>query len=161
MKLVLSFKFKPQTRQCLREKINYENHMRLQKTKKISSQSVTASTDSALSATSACSLYGIDEMSKLSIKLNFLKNEKKKRAIFKLNENMINVLKSDLRADRTAKIVKSGISFKHLAKLIKRGSDMNMMNRLVETKTMPLKGWGRNILQRNSVENIYSINYES
>ena len=75
-----------------------------------------------------------------SIKLNFLKNEKKKRAIFKLNENMINVLKSDLRADRTAKIVKSGISFKHLAKLIKRGSDMNMMNRLVETKTMPLKG---------------------
>ena len=118
--------------------------MRLQKTKKISSQSVSASTDSALSAVSANSLYGIDEMPKLSIKLNFLKNEKKKRAVFKLNENMINVLKSDLRADRTAKIVKSGISFKHLAKLIKRGSDMNMMNRLVETKTMPLKGWVQN-----------------
>ena len=138
---LVSFLRKPPKRQCLREKVNYENHMRLQKTKKVSSQSVSASTDSALSALSANSMYGIDEMPKLSIKLNFLKNEKKKRAIFKLNENMINVLKSDLRADRTAKIVKSGISFKHLAKLIKRGSDMNMMNRLVETKTMPLKGW--------------------
>ena len=65
-------------RQCLREKIGYENHLRIQKSKKISAQSqistvsgvsamspvsamsaVSASTDSAISET-----YGIDDIPK-------------------------------------------------------------------------------------------------
>ena len=78
-------------------------------------------------------VYGTDEET-LQVQLDFLKKEKKKRAVFLLNETMVNILKSDLKANRAATIVKSGISFKKLAKLIRRGSDMNMMNRLVETK---------------------------
>ena len=54
----------------------------------------------------------------------------------------VNILKSDLKADRAATLVKSGVSFKKLAKLIRRGSDMNMMNRLVETANDKKSGSG-------------------
>lgn len=75
---------------------------------------------------------------KMSIKLKFLRPEKAKRTLFMLDDNMIKILKSDLKADRAAKIVNEGMSFKKLALLVKRGSNMQLMNRLVENKSSPL-----------------------
>ena len=53
----------------------------------------------------------------MSIRLDFLA-EKKKDIEFGLSEEMVKILKSDLKADRAALIVSSGYTFKKLARLV-------------------------------------------
>ena len=79
-----------------------------------------------------------EKQPKMSIRLKFMRPERAQRSLFMLNDNMIKVLKSDLKASRAAKIVNEGMSFKKLAKLVRKGSNMKLMNRLVENKSTPL-----------------------
>ena len=71
----------------------------------------------------------------MSVRLKFMRPERAQRSLFMLDDNMIRILKSDLKASKAAKIVNEGMSFKKLAKLVRKGSNMKLMNRLVENKS--------------------------
>jgi hypothetical protein len=74
---------------------------------------------------------------KLSIKLRFLKEKSsKKRAEFRLSDDMVSVLKSELNPQGAAKMVGAGFSFKKIAKLISTGGKMTHLNRLLQNKTL-------------------------